>query len=416
VRAVTKRVASQVLASRLRGLGDRAVRLAAPAGAPLAHAAGPDPDRVLVVGCGPTTAGPAPTVDEALPGRLARRLVTATGRGTLVEAPAAGHAPLRDVVAHLAARDLSAHDGVVVVLGLDDAAAVWTDTAWTALLGDLVDTVERVGSASTELVVVGLPRPSAVPGLDLPAGGIADRWVDEVGDLTRDALADRELAVVVPAPVPPSGVDPDSDADDAHRLLAEAVVRGLARRLTRHAEEADRGLAPSRAARLAPQPVERLLADPTGARLRDGERPPRLDAIVAHARALFGTQGASFTVLDDRVQWNVGRDGHDEESRPIERSLCRTTITASRPYVASSGEDGEPLLPDSDLHFYAGYPVESPDGTRIGALCVFDSHPRPTDTVDLDLLRDLALAIQREVWATEQDATGAGTLDDELTA
>lgn len=407
MRAVTRRVASQVLGSRLRGLGDRAARLAAPDGAPLAHAPGADPDRVVVVGVGPTTSAAVDSVDQSLAGQLARRLVTATGRGSLVEAPVAGRALLGEVVDALGARDLSAHDAVVVVLGLDDAAAVWTDAAWTGLVQGLVDTLERVASSSTELVVVGLPRPSALAELDLPDGGIADRWVAEVNALTREVLAGRELTSFVPAPVPPAAVDEpldDAAAVDLHRLVAESVVRVLATRLTRHAEEADRGLAPSRAARLAPQPVERLLADPLALRLRDGERVPRLDAIVAHARALFGTEGATFTVLDDRVQWNVARDGHDETSRPIEASLCRTTITGSRPYVLSSGE-GDVLLPDSDLRFYAGYPVESPEGVRIGALCVFDSHARDAASVDVDLLRDLALAIQREVW-TEPETGG----------
>ena len=55
------------------------------------------------------------------------------------------------------------------------------------------------------------------------------------------------------------------------------------------------------------------------------------------------------------------------------------------------------------LRYYAGYPVEAPNGTRIGALCVFGRSPRGTDEAesDLDVLRELALLAQRELWRWE---------------
>jgi len=47
--------------------------------------------------------------------------------------------------------------------------------------------------------------------------------------------------------------------------------------------------------------------------------------------------------------------------------------------------------------FYAGFPIESPSGERIGVLCVFDPEPRPIDEVDTVLLRELALMVQAEL-------------------
>ena len=408
MRAVTRRVASQVLASRLRALGPLASRLPRQPDVPFVHAAGADPDRVLLVGSGPTLGRAVAEGELALPTQLTRLLASATGRGNLVESDAASAVPLAGIVADLAARDLSAHDAVVVVLGHDDAASVTTDRAWTALVEELVTTVARVGSTSTELVVVGLQLPSLVPALRVAPGSIADRWVEELGELTASALVeadrDRDLVAVV---VPPS--TPTLDDDDAtllHRRIAERLVRVLAPRLTRHAEEADRGLAPSRSARLAPQSISRLLLDPTAQRLRGAEAGPRFDAIVAHARTLFGTESAAFSVLDDEVHHNAARSGPVAESFGIESSLCRTTIAGSRPHVVSASSTGDALVPDSDLRFYAGYPVESPDGVRIGALCVLDSRPRDPASVDVDLLRDLALAIQREVWGEAERGSG----------
>ena len=54
------------------------------------------------------------------------------------------------------------------------------------------------------------------------------------------------------------------------------------------------------------------------------------------------------------------------------------------------------------FRFYAGFPVESPSGERIGALCVFDLEPRPASDVDLVLLRELAIMVQSELWSPER--------------
>ncbi|WP_082764209.1 GAF domain-containing protein [Frondihabitans sp. PAMC 28766] len=53
---------------------------------------------------------------------------------------------------------------------------------------------------------------------------------------------------------------------------------------------------------------------------------------------------------------------------------------------------------DPGVRFYAGYPIESPDGQRIGALCVMDSCPRTFTDEDAQLLRGLAQKAQEELW------------------
>jgi GAF domain-containing protein len=56
------------------------------------------------------------------------------------------------------------------------------------------------------------------------------------------------------------------------------------------------------------------------------------------------------------------------------------------------------------VRFYAGYPVESPSGEQIGALCIFDPKPRERADFDETMLRQLALLIEAEL---EVDAFGA---------
>lgn len=48
--------------------------------------------------------------------------------------------------------------------------------------------------------------------------------------------------------------------------------------------------------------------------------------------------------------------------------------------------------------FYAGYPIESPGGQRVGALCVMDPEPRRFTTQDSELLRSSAQGVQAHLW------------------
>lgn len=49
--------------------------------------------------------------------------------------------------------------------------------------------------------------------------------------------------------------------------------------------------------------------------------------------------------------------------------------------------------------FAGDFPIESPSGQRIGALCVVGCTPRRrADDIDVDFLKQLALLAQRELW------------------
>jgi len=50
------------------------------------------------------------------------------------------------------------------------------------------------------------------------------------------------------------------------------------------------------------------------------------------------------------------------------------------------------------VRFYAGYPLEAPEGVRVGALCVVDTKPRRFSPAEASLLRDLALRVQAVLW------------------
>jgi hypothetical protein len=130
----------------------------------------------------------------------------------------------------------------------------------------------------------------------------------------------------------------------------------------------------------------------------------RFDRIVHLAKRVLGMQFAALTLVDGTRQWMKSAAGMEPDEVPRDQSYSQFTIRAV----------GTTLIPDTRLDprtrdlaatrngvaFYAGHPLRSPSGHVVGALCVFDAAPREREHVDTELLRDVALLAQRELWKT----------------
>lgn len=136
----------------------------------------------------------------------------------------------------------------------------------------------------------------------------------------------------------------------------------------------------------------------------------RLDELAELARTVLGTASAEINVLDRDRQWKVAVAGGIRDETPRSVSFCDHAIRQSGPFVVADAAQ-DPMFADNPLvsapvpiRFYAGHPIESVDGYRIGTLCVYDPEPRDPATLNLELLRDLALLAQAEL--TGRDAVG----------
>ncbi len=109
------------------------------------------------------------------------------------------------------------------------------------------------------------------------------------------------------------------------------------------------------------------------------------------------------TVLTPDRQWFKSAQGTTLSQTPVEWSFCVQTCREGRPLV----------LPDLDQHpvyrtsavvcgephvrFYAGVPLRSPGGERIGTLCLLDLVSRDFSAQDQVLLEDLAALAEAEL-------------------
>ena len=167
-------------------------------------------------------------------------------------------------------------------------------------------------------------------------------------------------------------------------------------------------------------------------RFRAGEAPSvetspfrkQLDQIAELAASLFGAPMGLVTLVDQYCQWHEGTAGTDLQKIPVEHSFCAHAI----------GSDAATVVPDlraddrfaenpyvtgeAHLRFYAGAPIETPDGHRLGTVCVLDREPRTpgeSPVRQLENLADLAMEIlgKREA-SIERDPALAQTVLDSL--
>jgi hypothetical protein len=147
--------------------------------------------------------------------------------------------------------------------------------------------------------------------------------------------------------------------------------------------------------------------------LREGVAPPELDRLVRSARAAFDVHLAAVNVVErDRVL-NVAASGAVRTTRlPRALALCDAALTSRDAVVildtwADPGLAGNELVRgDPPVRFFAAYPLESLEGHRVGAFCIYDTVPREAEEVDLELLRDFALLAEAAITAPGHAAAG----------
>ena len=354
--------------------------------------AGPDPDRVLVLGNGPAIGFGVLTQELSLPGHLARRLAAATNRGASVDVAARRGITAATAPALLGEVRVSRYDAIVLCIGSSDAYNLVSEQRWRADLGRLLDAVRA--ATTPETVIALLPirpaqRPSAALG---QAGSLVDTHAGRLDRVAEEVCARRHGVVHVTA-AGTMGTAPRTAAayDDLAGLIAPVLVERLDRLAARPAPTSARAL--------------RALPDPEDARQEALDRTglvasgssPRLDRLLRTARELFGITGAAVTLVDgDRV---VLKSAVGVDARDIPRSIspCDRTIRQHGTMVLGDLQ-GQPIASDG-WRFYAGHPLESPDGYRIGALCLLDTRPHEPLTVDRVALAEVAARIEAQLWA-----------------
>ena len=368
-----------------------------PTDIPRVHASGPDPDRILLFGSDIFVGRGVLSHEVAFPGYLARAIARETGRGVDVVIEAHSSLTIEEAVAEARMLELDRYDAVMVDLGLADALGGTLPGKWAAQLEVLLQILTSGLSTSAHVFFIESPDPTIVPAFRCGHGhAVADAF-SRFNMRSQEVIDGFDSASFVPFPV-----RREKPTDRLHTARTfEGFAGTLAPTLVAHLEAEFIAGAP-RSEPIFSEERRQASVDQLG--IVDTGPDPRFDRIVAQAQRIFGTQYASFNLIDHDRRWTKSHigPGNAESARATE--FCDTTIHTHSGLIIGDARadprfrDNPLVVGNPHLRFYAGYPIESPDGQRIGALCVYDTQPRVVGGQEEPLLRDLAMKIERELW------------------
>ncbi|MCU1439495.1 MAG: hypothetical protein JWP85_492 [Rhodoglobus sp.] len=370
-------------------------QLPTPTDAPIAHAGGVNPDRILLVGSGIAVGYGVLSHELALGGAIARAVTAGTGRGTDVETIAAPELSPASARTALEGVALSRFDAVAIALGGPEALYLTPRWVWREQMRELFDSI-RESAPDVLVFVIGLPRPPRILTLPPVYREVVARHGERLNQDARAlAAARRGFHYIKFVP----------DRADLAMMASRQMYEDWASRIVPAMIGPLDDQVPS-----VPEKIDESARQSALVSLELRQEPDeRFDRIVETARDLFEASGAFVHFIDGDRQWVKAAAGMPKRDRPRSESLCNITIRRAGLFLVEDLWSDRRFSGSSWAHsptaprFYAGYPVAAPDGHRIGVLCVVDRRPRKFVDAEAALLRELALRVQALVW---EDARG----------
>ena len=147
------------------------------------------------------------------------------------------------------------------------------------------------------------------------------------------------------------------------------------------------------------------------------DTPPeeRFDRVTRLAQRVFGVPIALVSLVDADRLWFKSNQGLDATGMPRDVSFCGHAIVGDRIMIVNDATEDErfcdnPMVcSEPNIRFYAGYPLDAPDGAKIGTLCLIDIEPREMSQDDLRSLRELGRMIEEELLLATMTTTDGAT-------
>ena len=152
-----------------------------------------------------------------------------------------------------------------------------------------------------------------------------------------------------------------------------------------------------------PQDDEQRLAALHSLGLLDTPPEQRFNRITRTAARLFKVPIATITLVDRSRQWFKSRFGLFIAETPRNISFCGHAIMGEDMLVVEDALKDErfrdnPLVTGAPyIRFYAGRPLSTPSGAKLGTLCLIDREPRSFSEEDRLTLEDMAGWVEREI-------------------
>ena len=143
-------------------------------------------------------------------------------------------------------------------------------------------------------------------------------------------------------------------------------------------------------------------------RILDSEPEQRFDRITRIAKRYFGVDICVVSLVDSVRQSFKSKQGIDASETAREISLCGHAILEEEAFVIEDAlldprfADNPLVTGEPKVRFYAGYPVHSPDGRRVGTLCIIDRKPGHMSADGRQTLQEFAALVDDELQTASQ--------------
>ena len=137
--------------------------------------------------------------------------------------------------------------------------------------------------------------------------------------------------------------------------------------------------------------------------LLDTKPEERFDRITRTATKIFNVPISTLTLVDANREWFKSCEGLSEKEGDRAISFCGHALLADDVFVISDTKlderfaDNPMVIGKPFIRFYAGVPIMSADGQRVGVFCIKDTKPREFSKSDGEILRGLAGWAELEV-------------------
>ena len=144
-----------------------------------------------------------------------------------------------------------------------------------------------------------------------------------------------------------------------------------------------------------------------GLSILDTSPEERFDRLTRLAKRLFGVPIALVSLVDEDRQWFKSCQGLDASETSRDISFCGHAILRDHIFLIPDAalderfHDNPLVTGEPYIRFYAGCPLNVPNGGNLGTLCIIDCEPRELSEDDLILLRDLARMAEQELAAVQ---------------
>ena len=165
---------------------------------------------------------------------------------------------------------------------------------------------------------------------------------------------------------------------------------------------------------IPPDEIDRL-QDLKSLDILDTPAEERFDRLTRIANRLFDVPIALVSLVDEDRQWFKSSFGLAARETPRDISFCGHAILEDGIFVVNDTAtdkrfvDNPLVTHDPRIKFYAGCPLTSLNGYKIGTICLIDREAPRIYVEDRTLLKDLAAMVEREIELTQL------AVNDELT-